>query len=129
VLTAIYVTVMTNRLGETIPAQVPPAVIEAGLPESSVPEFMQAFLLGGDAFAAVPGITDKILAVGTLAHKHASADAYRTVFLVTIGFSALAVILTWWAPDTEDLMTDKVAATLNHEAQTNEKVIEETSSV
>ena len=130
VLVAIYVSIMTNRLGETIPTQVPPAVIEAGLPASSVPDFLQAFTLGADAFAVVPGITDQILAIGTRAYQDASADAYRTVYLATIAFSGLAVILTWWAPNTDDLMSEKVAATLHHEAQgSDEKIAEETCFV
>lgn len=130
VLVAIYVSIMTNRLGETIPAQVPPAVIDAGLPASSVPQFLLAFTLGGDAFAAVPGITDRILAIGTRAYQDASADAYRTVYLATIAFSGLAIILTWWAPNTDDLMSGKVAATLHHEAgMSDEKAAEESVSV
>lgn len=120
---------MSNRLGETIPEQVPPAIIDAGLPESSVAAFMQAFTLGADAFKSVPGITDQILAVGNRAYKDANADAYRTVYLVTIAFSGIAVILTWWAPNTEDLMSGEIAATLHHEVQANEKIVEESSSV
>jgi hypothetical protein len=126
---AIYVTIMTNRLGETIPAQVPPALVGAGLPESSVPGFMQALQLGADAFKSVPGITDKILAIGTRANQDASADAYKTVYLVTIAFSGLAVILTWWAPNTDELMSGEIAATLHHETQPSEKSIEDGSSV
>lgn len=120
---------MTNRLGETIPAQVPPAIIDAGLPESSVPAFMKALTLGADAFKAVPGVTDKILAIGNRAYQDASADAYRTVYLATIAFSGVAVILTWWAPNTDDLMSGEIAATLHHEAQVNEKATEDASSV
>ncbi|CAO2650293.1 Nn.00g015850.m01.CDS01 [Neocucurbitaria sp. VM-36] len=117
VLVAIYSSVMTNRLEETIPAQVPPVLINAGLPTSSVPLYLQAIQLGADAIAAVPGITQEIMALGYRAYQDANADAFRTVYLVTIAFSALSIILTWWAPNTDDLMTDKVAATLNHEGQ------------
>ncbi|KAF2015910.1 siderophore iron transporter [Aaosphaeria arxii CBS 175.79] len=128
VLVAIYTTIMTNRLGETIPSQVPPKVVAAGLPESSVPAFLQALPLGGNAFANVPGITDRILALGMRAYQDANADAFRTVYLATIAFSAVAVILTWWAPNTDDLMNDKVAATLNHEGQkVDEKMVEKHS--
>ena len=119
VLVAIYVSIMTNRLGETIPAQVPPAVINAGLPAGSVPAFLAALSVGGEAFSAVPGITQNILAVGTRAYQDASADAYRTVYLATIAFSGFPCILTWWAPNTDSLMSEKVAATLHHEAGIN----------
>lgn len=131
VLIAIYSSIMTNRLDETIPAQVPSALINAGLPASSVPAYLQALSLGADALAAVPGITQQIMAVGYRAYQEASADAFRTVYLATIAFSAASLILTWWAPNTDDLMTEKVAATLNHEGQhggTHEKHIEENGS-
>lgn len=131
ILIAVYSTIMTNRLGETIPAQVPPALISAGLPASSVPAYLQALQLGADAIAAVPGITSQIMVIGYRAYQEASADAFRTVYLATIAFSAASVVLTWWAPNTDDLMTEKVAATLNHEGQQGEmqeKNIDESGS-
>ena len=116
VVVAIYTTTLSNRLGETIPAEVPPAVVEAGLPSSSVADFMTAISAGtSDAFASVPGITDEIIAVGIRAYKVASADAYRTVYLSTIAFSGVAIILTWFAPNTEKFMTQQVVATLDNE--------------
>lgn len=68
-----------------------------------------------DAFASVPGITDEIIAIGVRAYKVASADAYRTVYLSTIAFSGVAIILTWFAPNTEKFMTQQVVATLDNE--------------
>ena len=72
--------------------------------------------LGGNLLD-IPGITERIIAIGTRAYQDASADAYNTVYLVTIAFSGIAIILTWWAPNTEDLMTGNVAATLAHDAE------------
>lgn len=130
VLVAIYVSIETNRLGETIPQEVPPALIGAGLPASSVSTFLQAISLGTDALKAVPGVTDQIIAIGYRAYQEASADAYRTVYLATIAFSGVSIILTWWAPNTDDLMSGKVAATLHHEAErASEKNVEEGSTV
>ncbi|KAJ4296443.1 hypothetical protein N0V90_006488 [Kalmusia sp. IMI 367209] len=117
VLTAIYVSIQTNRLDETIPQQVPPVLIDAGLPSSSVAGFLSAIQLGTDALKAVPGITEQIIGVGYRAYQEASADAYRTVYLATIAFSGLSILLTWWAPNTDDLMNEKVAATLGGEGQ------------
>ncbi|KIV98822.1 uncharacterized protein PV09_09435 [Verruconis gallopava] len=118
VLQAVYVSILTNRLESTIPAEVPPALIKAGLPASSVADFIKAITSGtATAFASVPGATSDIIAVGLRAYKQANADAYRTVYLSTIAFSAVAVILTWWAPNTDHLMTGKVAATLHHQRQ------------
>ncbi|KAB5531436.1 fungal trichothecene efflux pump [Coniochaeta sp. 2T2.1] len=123
IIVAIYTTVLTNRMGQTIPAQVPPALVDAGLPASSVADFIGA-IGGGGALDAIPGITDKIIEIGTAAYKQASADAYRTVYLSTLAFSGIAIILTYWAPNTNKYMTDNIAATLHREdVSDNEKVV------
>lgn len=91
----------------------PPKLLAAGLPATSIESFIGAFSIGtAEAFAAVPGVTAEIIAVGTRAYKVANAHAYSTVYLSTIAFSGLAVILTWFAPNTDELMSEKVAATL-----------------
>ncbi|KAL1895421.1 hypothetical protein Sste5346_005227 [Sporothrix stenoceras] len=116
VLVAVYSTVLTNRLTETVSTEVPPALINAGLPQSSVADFLAAVAVGtAEAFAAVPGITANIIAVGTQAYKVANSDAYRTVYLSTIAFSGIALILTWFAPNTEKYMSAKIVATLHNE--------------
>lgn len=111
VAASVYVVVLTNRLGETIPAEVPPAIVAAGLPASSVVPFLGAFATGD--FSGIKGLTPKILAAGVAAYKLASAHAYRTVFLTSIAFSGVAVIITLWAPNVGDKMTSQVATTLH----------------
>ena len=120
ILQAVYVSIFTNRLSSTIPAEVPPALIKAGLPETSIVGFMTA-LTSGSAFSEIPGITEGIIAIGLRAYKQANADAYRTVYLSTIAFSAVAVILTWFAPNTDHLMTGQVAATLHNQGKTDDE--------
>jgi hypothetical protein len=116
VFTAIYSAILSNRLSETVSSEVPPAVIDAGLPSSSVTQFIKALTAGtASALDAVPGVTAQIIAAGETAYKQANADAYRTVYLSTIAFSGLAVILSIFAPNTEKLMTGQVAATLHRE--------------
>ncbi|KAF2095876.1 MFS general substrate transporter [Rhizodiscina lignyota] len=116
ILQAVYISILTNRLTTTIGDEVPPALVNAGLPANSVAPFLQAITVGTpDAFASVQGANSTIIATGISAYKQANADAYRTVYLSTIAFSAIAVILTWFAPNTDHLMTGQVAATLHHE--------------
>jgi hypothetical protein len=126
VLTAIYVSVFTNRITETISTEVPAALVAAGLPKSSIPGFLAAFTSGtAETLGAVPGINGSIITAGTRAYKVASADAYRTVYLVTIAFSGLGVLLTWFAPNTEKYMTSNIAATLHQtdaDPALNEKI-------
>lgn len=122
ILVAVYTTTLTNRLATTIPQRVPPALIEAGLPPSSVEAFIGAIAAGTtDALQSVPGITDQIITIGVGAYKFANSDAFKTVYLTTIAFSGVAVILTFFAPNTESFMTEKVVATLNNENHLVEK--------
>ena len=116
IFVAIYTTILSNRLTSTVSEQVPAAVVSAGLPSSSVAGFIAAISAGTpDAFKAVPGLTDAITAIGLRAYKVANADAYRTVYLSTIAFSVLGIFLTFFAPNTEEFMSDQVAATLANE--------------
>ncbi|KAF2101751.1 MFS general substrate transporter [Rhizodiscina lignyota] len=123
----VYTVVLSNRLAKTIPSQVPPALIAAGLPPGSTEAFLAAYTNGTQAaFDAVPGLTPSILATGTRAYKFATADAYRTVFLTTIAFSAIGFILTWFVPDVDAKLTGEVAVTLH--AKTNEEFVGEAKS-
>ncbi|KXJ90089.1 fungal trichothecene efflux pump [Microdochium bolleyi] len=116
VLIAVYTTVLTNELTKNLSTGVPAALVGAGLPATSIADFMAAMTAGTPAaFAAVPGLTAEITAVGVRAYKWAYSDAFKSVYLTTIAFSAFAVVLTWFAPNTDDLMTGKVAATLANE--------------
>ncbi|KAK0392755.1 hypothetical protein NLU13_2250 [Sarocladium strictum] len=120
VLVAIYTTILTNRLTETITATVPVALVEAGLPVDSIAGFIgvvstMGTRAGAEAYAGVAGVKESIINAGVRAYQVANADAYRTVYLSTIAFSGIAVILTFFAPNTEKYMTDDVAATLNME--------------
>jgi hypothetical protein len=112
---AVYSAILSNRLTQTISTEVPSALIKAGLPSTSVAQFVAAITVGTpQAFDAVPGISDSILAGGLRAYKVANADAYRTVFLSTIAFSGLALVLSFFVPNVEDRLTGDVAATLHN---------------
>lgn len=109
----VFKVILTNRLGQTIPSVVPPALIQAGLPASSVTDFLTAYTVGTPAaFAKIPGLTPNILAVGTRAYKIAAAQAYQTVFYSTIAFSGVAVIISFFTPNAKSFLTSEVAATL-----------------
>jgi hypothetical protein len=125
VAAAIYSAVLTTRLTETIPAQVPPALIGAGLAPSSIPAFITALSTG--SFSSIPGISDGIIAAGTTAYKWASSEAFHTVFLATLAFTGLGLIMCIWVPNVEDRLTDDIAATL-HERNT-ENIVGDKSSL
>jgi hypothetical protein len=109
----VYTVILSNRLTATISTQVPPALLSAGLPLSSVPSFIAAFALGPTGFAKIPGATPSIIAAGTAAYKQANADAYRTVFLSNIAFSGVAIVCSLLLPNVDHLLTNQVATTLH----------------
>ena len=122
----IYTTILTNRLAKTIPQEVPPKLIAAGLPASSVPSFLAAVQVGTPAaFAKVQGLTASIQTTGIAAYKLASVHAYRTVFFSTIAFSVLCVICACFAPNVDDRMTDMIVVKIHHgkEDKDEEKTI------
>jgi hypothetical protein len=110
----IYVAILNNRLAESVPAAVTPAVTEAGLPASSVPALLAALSLGTpDAFSAVQGLTSRIRDVGLAAFKEGNTAAYRTVFFASLAFTGTGIILSLFAPSVDAKMTDNVAVTLH----------------
>jgi hypothetical protein len=121
--TAIYTIILSNKLAQYIPAVVGPAVISAGLPASSVPALLGA--LGGIGNAtAVPGVNANILAVGGLAYQMASVKAFRVVFLSTIAFGLVGIVLAVCSPSVSDQMTNRVATTLHGKGIDGEAVDE-----
>lgn len=126
VASTIYSVVLTVRLGKTIPAVVPAAVIQAGLPESSVATYIEAISDGGSAaaLATVKGLTPAIEAVGATAFRIAYLQAYRTIFYTSIGFGGIAIIISLFIPNIGKLLTSGVAATV--QAPTAKETIADT---
>jgi hypothetical protein len=118
---AVYVSVLSNRLAQTVPAVVPNAVVQAGLPASSVSAYMLCLTSG--SFADVPGENPGILAAGMQAYRQANSQAYSTVFYTTIAFTGLAVLLSFFSPNVDDKMTSQIAVTL-HKGEANDVVRE-----
>ncbi|KIW32624.1 uncharacterized protein PV07_04155 [Cladophialophora immunda] len=119
VSSAIYSAVLRSRLNHTVPAHVTPAVVAAGLPKSSVEAFVQALSIGTSAaFDKVEGVTPGIIAAGTQAYRVANVDAYRTVFLSSLAFGGLCIILNLMIPNVDKLMNRDIAVRLH---ATNEK--------
>jgi hypothetical protein len=114
IASTIYQVVLRARLANTVPAEVVPAVLKAGLPKASILSYLTALSIGStEAFATVEGSTPNILAAGSYAYRVANADAFRDVFLTSIAFGCIAVCLSMCIPNVENLMTHDVAATLH----------------
>ncbi len=117
----VYTVVLSNRLVKTIAAEVPTALIAAGLAADQTGAFIDAYGTGGAAAASAPGavtgLNSTILAAGTRAYKVANADAYRTVFYSTIAFSGVGIILSIFVPNVDKKLTGEVAVTLHKQGE------------
>ena len=115
VATTVYNVVLTSQRTEEVPRLVPPALIGAGLPATSITAFIQGLAVGPSALEQVPGINANIIAAGSRAYKVANANSFRMVFFSTIAFTGVGLIVSIFLPDLDHLLTDKVAATLGKE--------------
>ncbi|PMD55689.1 siderophore iron transporter [Hyaloscypha bicolor E] len=107
---SIYVSILTNRLTTTLPANVAPAALNAGLPSADLPALFAALATGtATAMEAVPGITPTVIAAVGDAVKVAYSQAFKTVYLTSIAFGGLSIIAALFITSIDDSMTDFVA--------------------
>jgi hypothetical protein len=106
---SIYVCIFTNKLTAYIPADVAPAVLGAGLPESSLPAFFVAMANGtATAFDTVPGVTPSVLAALAEGTKSAYTHAFKIVYLSTLAFAGIAIVASLFVKDIDKYLTDYV---------------------
>lgn len=103
---AVYTTILSNRLSTTIPANVGPAAIAAGLPEDEVPALVAAIV--GRKFATYTGISAAVRTSVAAVLPTAYSQAFKTVYLASIGFGGLAIIGSLFSRDAKEHLTDKV---------------------
>jgi hypothetical protein len=109
--TAIYSTVVNNRLDKYIPSYVAKAAVRAGLPITSVPAFVGALASNNvTALPHIPGVTPLVIGSGVNALKHAFADGLRVVFMIAAPFGALACIACFFLGDMKAVMNYHVDA-------------------
>lgn len=111
IATSMYSSILTTESSKYIPQYVSPAVLGAGLPESSLPSLFAGITAGN--FSAVEGITPEILGIVDVQVKHAYSLAFRTVFLCTLPFGVLLLIAALMSPNVEKYLTDEVARKLH----------------
>ncbi|KAL3460213.1 major facilitator superfamily domain-containing protein [Aspergillus heterothallicus] len=109
VFTAIY----SNDVSSKLPTAVAKAAIEAGLPESSLTQFLPAFLGGQqNLLASINGVTAQVLAACVEASKVASAASFRNVWFVNMAFGLVAAILSVFLLPVKDRMTNHIESAL-----------------
>jgi len=111
---ALYVSILQTKVAQYLPANVSPAAIQAGLPESSLPDLFAAITAGD--FSTVPGITPAIIAVVGQEVQKSYVQSFRIVFYATIPFGVLFVIFAALVPNMEQYLKGNVARRLQGKA-------------
>lgn len=111
VATAIYVTILNNKLTTNVAKYVVPAAEEAGLRASSVPSLIKGLASGN--LTAVAGISPSITAASTVAYKVAYSQSFKVVYLASIAFGLLSVAAAVLTPNLESRFNDEVARKLH----------------
>lgn len=106
VATAIYVTILDNKLTKFVPEYVTPAAIKAGLPTTSLPALFTALAAGN--LTTVPGITPQIEAAVGAADAMAAAYAFQYVWYAVVAFACVAVIAACLTVNYGEYLTDTV---------------------
>lgn len=100
---AVYTTILSNRLTTTIPANVIPAAEAAGLEPSQA-----AALLGAVTKGNLTAYSAPIRLAVTEALPDAYAQAFKTVYLASLGFGAIAIIGCLFSKDAKKHLTNKI---------------------
>ncbi|OAA64695.1 fungal trichothecene efflux pump [Niveomyces insectorum RCEF 264] len=103
---AVYQTILNNRLATTIPAVVGTAAVNAGYPPANVSSLATAVKAG--TWATLPGINSAVQAAVTGALPTAYGQAFKTVYLASLGFGGIALIGSLFTKDASSLLNDKV---------------------
>lgn len=111
----IYIAVLQNRTTSTITEQVPAALVQAGLPPSSIMAFIAAVSTG--SFDDVPGVTPEIIIAGISAYRGALVSAFNTVWLTAMAFGLVSLLFAVVCPASDTLLTNSVVATLHQKGR------------
>jgi hypothetical protein len=103
VAVTIYTTVLSNRLTSTIPDRVVPAAESAGLDPSMVPDLLAAIKIKD-----LTDFSESVQAAVAGAMPNAYADAFRTVYLVSLAFGGIAIVGCFFVKDAKKHLTSKV---------------------
>ena len=114
--TTIYLTILQNRMTTNTTKIIVPALIKAGLPVTSVKQFLLALNSGvTSAIMAVPGVTEAIVGAGVKATQDAYTDAFSKVFYTSIAFGACSLIAAFLLrPISEEELAGGIIYRLGH---------------
>lgn len=103
---AVFSTILSNRVKSTVPELVGLAAVAAGLPENEV-DTLAAAIIGGK-LSSFPGLTPSISAAVSAVLPTAYAQAFKTVYLASLGFGGIAIVGCLFSKDAQKHLTDRV---------------------
>ena len=108
-----------------LPQEIIPAVQDAGLPASSIPDLFAA--VTNDSAAAlemVPGMSNGVLDALALATMQAQAHAFKVVYLATLAFTGIGLVAAFFITDVNSYLTNYVNKTIHKPKMGNSRAAE-----
>lgn len=119
---AMYSTILSNRLEVTVPRTVGAAIRNANLSESVVPTIIDTLNRGERLLnSTVQGLTTDNIPLIEHAFRLGNSEAYKTVFLSTLGFGVLSVVLVWFIGGVDESDPHYVASQIAVAAPSDEE--------
>jgi hypothetical protein len=110
VFTSVFVAIINNKAPAELTKRVVPAALNAGLPETSLPALAEAVSLGtAAAYAAVPGITNTIIAQVKTAVGYGYAAAYAYVSYAMLAIFLFGFLVSFLLPDFDPYLTGHIS--------------------
>ncbi|KAI9743989.1 MAG: hypothetical protein M1818_002723 [Claussenomyces sp. TS43310] len=115
IATAIYTTVLSNKVAQVLPANVAQAALVLDFPQQDLGTLIAALLSDSpSALTQVPGATPAVIEAASAAVTNSYVQGFRLIFLITIAFGGTATLAACCTKNFDDQLTDHVAAELNH---------------
>lgn len=116
VATTIYLSILNNRVAANIPKDVAAPLAQEGVAPKLIPAVIEALTTGETTSPALAQVSPQALGTAIYGLKLSYASAFRLIYLVTIAFGVVSVVLVAFAADVDHLMTDHIDIKLNEGA-------------
>lgn len=111
IATAVFVSVLNNKLETNVPKYVIPAATDAGLPASSIPDLLAGFTSG--SFTGVQGVTPEIIMAAAAANQTAYSESFKIVYLAAVAFGIVGILASLNAQNSEQFFTTDISRRLH----------------
>lgn len=106
----IYYNVFVQKLTPLLPEYVSRYALNAGLPESSLTDFVTAYFTDPTTLSSVAGVNADVIAAAALGSSWAYSEALKWVWYISIPFGVCAIITSFFVGDVSKYMTNRIAA-------------------